>query len=219
VGAADAGIELEGDAHRLEAAAEVPGQLVAVEAVARAGKSGAEAAIFAFEGVDDAGEARFREQSGVEPALRGAAGVHALDHRAVLCGHQPRGLGGGDAEDVHGLLGGKAKGGGSAGGSGKNADRGARVPALANMLRAHAEADTWADLVARDGGGEEVPAGDGGPQLGDREHGRKRHGAHVQHTSAMDVVELEALHERAVGERCVRGRKAPAGAPDGAGGR
>src|SRR6185369_8835452 len=54
--AADAGVELERDAHRLPGAAEAGGELGEVEAVARAGEGGAEAAVFAFEDVLDAGE-------------------------------------------------------------------------------------------------------------------------------------------------------------------
>ena len=86
-------------------AAEAGHELVEIEAVLRARERRAEAAVFAFEHVDDAGEALFGEQRAIEAALRRAAGMHALDHRAELRGHQPRGLRAGDAERVHRLFG------------------------------------------------------------------------------------------------------------------
>src|SRR4051812_45979537 len=99
--AADAGVELERDAHRLPCAPEAGGELREVEAVARAGEGGAEAAVFALEDVLDAGEAALGEERTVEAALRGAAGVHALNHGAVLRSHQARGLSPGDAQRMH----------------------------------------------------------------------------------------------------------------------
>src|SRR6266568_1491716 len=76
--AADAGIELQRDAQRLPGAAEARGQLGELEAIPRARKGGAEAAVLALEHVGDSGEAALSEQRAVEPALRGAARVHAL---------------------------------------------------------------------------------------------------------------------------------------------
>ena len=43
----------------------------------------------------------------------------------------------------------------------------------ADMLRAHAFADARADLVAGDGGAQEIAAAHAGPQLGDREQRRQ----------------------------------------------
>ena len=65
---------------------------------------GAEAAVGRLEHVDDPGEAAAGEQRPIEPALGRAAGMHALDHGAVLRRHQAGRLGAGDAERMHGLL-------------------------------------------------------------------------------------------------------------------
>ena len=101
-----------------------------------------------------------RQQRAVKSALRRAAGMHALDHGAVLRGHQAGRLRAGDAERVHGLLRRRGRGARAAPGrGGEHADGGAGMPALADMLRAHAEADARPDLVAGDGGGEEIAAG------------------------------------------------------------
>src|SRR5688572_9214421 len=82
--ASDARIELERDAHRLPLRAEPGGELREIEAVGGAREGGAEAAVLALEDVLDAGEAALGEERTVETALRRAAGVHALHHRAVL---------------------------------------------------------------------------------------------------------------------------------------
>ena len=99
-----------------------------------------------------------REQRPVEPALRRAPGMHALDHGAVLRGHQAGRLRAGDAERVHGLLGVEAERARRAGGGREHADGRARVPALADVLLAHAHADARTDLVAGDRGGQELAA-------------------------------------------------------------
>ena len=102
--AADAGIEFERDAHGLEALAEPGAQLREIEAVLRARKRRAEAAIRRLEHVDDAGKTLARQQRGIKPALRRAAGMHALDHGAILRRHQAGRLRAGDAERVHGRV-------------------------------------------------------------------------------------------------------------------
>ena len=102
--AADAGIELQGDAHGLPDLAEILGQSFELEAVVGAREGGAEATVFALQHIQDAGEAAFGQQRAVEARLRGAAGVHAFDHGAVLRGHQAGGLGAGDAQRVHGFI-------------------------------------------------------------------------------------------------------------------
>ena len=84
--------------------------------------------------------------------------MHALDHGAVLRRHQPGRLRAGNAERVHGLLGGKPQGRGRARRRGKHPDGRAGVPALPDMLRTHAFADARADLVAGDGGAQEIAA-------------------------------------------------------------
>ena len=123
--------------------------------------------------------------------------MHALDHGAVLRRHQPGGLGAGDAERMHGLRRRyRPKPRRGAGRRREHAHRRAGMPALADMLLAHAHADARADLVAGDRGGEKVAAAQAGVALRDRDQGRQRHRADVQHALAMHVVELEALHLR-----------------------
>ena len=85
--------------------------------------------------------------------------MHALDHRAVLRGHQAGGLRAGDAERVHGLFGVEPEAARGAGSRGEHAERRAGMPALPDVLRAHAQPDARADLVAGDRGGQEFPAG------------------------------------------------------------
>ena len=146
----------------------------------------------------------FAKQRAVKPALRRAAGMHALDHGAVLRRHQAGRLGAGDAERVHGFLGIECQPARRAGGGRENPDRGAGMPALADMLLAHAQADARPDLVTGDGGGEEIAAGQLRVALGDRNQRRQRHRADMQHGLAVHVVELEALHLRAVEQRRMR---------------
>ena len=81
------------------------------------------------------------------------------------------------------------------------------------MLLAHALAYARADLVAGDSGGEKFPTGQV-VALGDRDQRGQGDCAHVQRTFAVDVVELEALHRGAVGERGMRGGEAQPRAPD-----
>jgi hypothetical protein len=211
--AADAGIELESDAHRLEALAQARAELCEIEAVLRARERRAEAAIGRLEHVDDAGEAVPGEQRAVEPALRRAAGMHALDHGAVLRRHQARRLGARDPERVHGLIDRELQASRGAGGGGIDPERRAGVPALADMLLAHAPSDPRPDLVAGHGGGEKFLAAESGMTLRHRDQRRQRDCADMQHALAVDVVELEALHLRAVGERRVGRGEAQLGAP------
>ena len=139
--------------------------------------------------------------------------MHALDHRAVLRRHQARGLRAGDAERVHGLVGVELQSARGARGGGEHAERGARMPALRDVLGAHADADARSDLVARDRRGQEFLAAHAGSHFGDRDQRRQHHRADVQHALAVHVVELEALHLRAVDERRVRRRQFLSGAP------
>ena len=78
------------------------------------------------------------------------------------------------------------------------------MPSLADMLRAHAKADARPDLVACGGRGEEFATAQVAPQLGDRQQRRQHHCADMQDARAMQIVELEALHLGAIGERGVR---------------
>ena len=124
--------------------------------------------------------------------------MHALHHGAVLRRHQAGRLGAGDAECVHGLVGIERKAPRRAGGGGENPDCGAGMPALADMLLAHAQADARADLVAGDGGSEEIAAGQLRVALGNRDQRRQCHRTDMQHGFAVHVVELESLHLGAV---------------------
>src|SRR5438309_140476 len=78
------------------------------------------------------------------------------------------------------------------------------MPTLADVFVPHAQPDARPDLVARGCGGEELAAAEIAPQLRHGEKCGEHHGADVQHTGAVHVVELEALHLRAVRERGVR---------------
>ncbi len=101
---ADAGIEFERDAHRLETLAKTGGEFGPVEAILRAREGRAEPAIRALEDISDAGEATLGEEGAVETALRRATGMHALDHSAVLRRHQTGRLRAGDAERMDHLV-------------------------------------------------------------------------------------------------------------------
>ena len=193
---------------------------VEIEAVLRARERRAKTAIGRLEHIDDAGEAVAREQRAVKPALRRASRMHALDHGAVLRRHQAGRLGACDAERMHRLLGGKSQAARGAGGRRVNAHGRAGMPALADMLLPHAPSDARADFVARDRGGEEVASAKVGMALRDRDQRRQRDGAHMQHALAVNVVELEPLHLRAVDQRRMRRRETKRRAPDrrGAGG-
>ena len=130
--------------------------------------------------------------------------MHALDHRAVLRGHQPRGLRAGDAERVDGLVDVEPEPARGARRGGKDAERRARMPALRDVLGSHAQADARSDLVAGDGGRQELLAAHAGLHLRDRDQRGQHDRADVQHARAVHVVELEALDLRAVDERGVR---------------
>src|SRR5712672_2557306 len=102
---------------------------------------------------------------------------------------------------MHGLLRVKLEPARRTGGSGEHAERRARVPALADMLLAHAAADAGTDLIARDRCGEKIAPAHRRMTLSDRDQRRQHDRAAVEHAVAMHVVELEALHLRAVNER------------------
>src|SRR2546430_10297512 len=67
----------------------------------------------------------------------------------------------------------------------ENAQCRARVPALPEMLRAHAQAHPRADLVARDRRGDELLAAEVAAQLGEREERRQDDGRSEEHTSEL----------------------------------
>ena len=87
------------------------------------------------------------------------------------------------------------------------------MPALADVLLAHADADARADLVAGDGRRQQLRAGHVVLLLGHGKQRRERDGADVQHALSMHVVELEGMHLRAVDQRRIRGRQPQAGPP------
>jgi len=88
------------------------------------------------------------------------------------------------------------------------------MPALPDMLLAHAQADARADLVAGDGGGKKVASADRRLALQDGEDRRQRDRADVKDADPVHVVELEALHQRAVDQHGMRRRQPLGGAPD-----
>ena len=136
------------------------------------------------------------ERRGGDPGEGRPAGVQRLGLRAVgeeL--HQPRGLAAGDAERVGGLLGVEpAQAGGRRGGGEDAADRG-RVEAAQVHRAGVGEADPRGDLIAADGGGDQLPAAGAG-RLADRQHGRGDDGAGVDQRHLVGVVEVERVHHR-----------------------
>ncbi len=206
--AADARVELERNLHRFEAGAESGRQRLQVEAVAGTGERGAEASIGALEHILDARESFSREQRAIEPALARPARMHPLDHRAKLRRHQTGRLRSRDAEGMNGLVRRESQRTRRAGRRSEGTDRRTRVPPLRDVLRSHAHADPRPDLVAGNGRGENIAAGQSRPDLRDGQKGRKRHRTHVQHADPMHIVKLESLDERAVDERRM-GRREP----------
>src|SRR5215510_10858739 len=75
------------------------------------------------------------------------------------------------------------------------------MPALPDVLGPHAQAHARADLVAGHRRGEEIAAAHAALELHHGHERRERNGAHVQHAGAVHIVELESLHQRAVGQR------------------
>ena len=217
--AADAGIEFQRDAHASPTAGRARDDSSSrLKRSVRAREGGAEPAIGRFEHVDDAGEAGFREQRAVEPALRRAAGMHALDHGAELRRHQARGLGAGNAERVHGLLGARA-------------ERRARrrpPPKTRRRSRRNASPGRYAAgpctcrRAARSRSRRPPRRRKSRPLRPGRSSAIAKSGGNVTAPTcstpcAVHVVELEALHQRAVDERRVRRRQPFRRAPDAAG--
>src|SRR5262249_15066430 len=168
------------------------------ETVLRAGKSGAKTAIGRLEHVGDSGEPPTGKKCRIKPALRRAPGMHALDHGAILRRHQPAGLGAGDAERMHSLFHvecQRARGGGC---RGKYAYTGPAVTDLAYMLRAHAQADARSHSISRQRRGDEILSGKLRMRFRYRDERRQCHGADMQDSLTVHVVEFKTLHLRAV---------------------
>ena len=88
---------------------------------------------------------------------------------------------------------------------GKDADSRAGVPALADMLRTHAQADARSDFIAGERRRDEILAGKLRTRFRRRDQRRQRHGADMQDALAVHVVEFEALHLGAIDQsRMVR---------------
>ena len=130
--------------------------------------------------------------------------MHALDHRAVLRGHQAGCLRAGNAERVNGLRRREPQPPRRAGGGRIDADRRTRMPALADMLLPHAQSDPRTDLVAGHRGGQEFPSVQHGMTLRHCDQCGQRHRADMQHAPAVNVIELEALHLGAIDQRGMR---------------
>src|SRR5258708_2927156 len=90
------------------------------------------------------------------------------------------------------------------------------MPALADVLGSNAKADARAGLVAGSRRRQEIAAAEIAPRLGNGDQRRQHHRADVQHAGAVNVVQLEALHLRAVCQRGVRCRETLARSPHGA---
>src|SRR5580704_13248652 len=88
------------------------------------------------------------------------------------------------------------------------------MSALPDMLLAHAKPDARPDLVAGDGGGQDIAAGELCMTFRDRDQCRQRHSADMEHGGAVDVIKLETLHLRAVEERRMRRGEFSIAAPD-----
>ena len=200
---ADAGIELQRNLHGLEPVAQAIGKRGEVEAIRGARKGRAEAAIFALKHILNPGVALLCEKRAVITRLRRAAGMHTLNHRPILRGHEARRLGAANADGVDGLSDIEPQGARRARRRRENAERRAGVPALADMFLPHADADAGADLVTGNCRSEEFLARDGRILLEYGQNAGQGHGAHMQNAHAMHIVELEALHQRAIDEDCV----------------
>src|SRR5438552_12256831 len=88
------------------------------------------------------------------------------------------------------------------------------MPALADVLRSHAEPDARTDLIAGHRGCDDVTARELRVSLSNGDQRRQRYRADMQDAFAVHVVEFEALHLRAVDQSRVRRREPPIGAPD-----
>ena len=210
---ADAGVELQRDAHGLPHFTETGGEFLQVELVGRLRHRRAEAAVRVLQHVDDPGEAAFGKQRPVEAGLRGAACMHALDHRTELRRHQARSLGAGNAQRVYCFVDIEFQAARSTCSGGEHAQRSARMPAGGDVRRAHAQANARADFITGDGGGEEFLAAHARFDFGDRDQRGQYDCAHMQHAGAMHVVEFKALHLRAVDQRGMRCGEFFVGAP------
>src|SRR6185369_4036198 len=206
--------ELQRNPHRLPVAAKPGAERVEIEPISGARERGAEATVRRLENIADAGEPGLCQQRAIEPALRRAAGMHALDHGAVLRGHQAGGLCSCDAKRMHGLLRVKLEAARGTGGSREHAKGRARVPALADMLLAHAAPDTRTDLIAGDRRREKIAPAHWRMTFGDCDQRRQHDRAAMEHAVAVHVVELEALHLRAVDQRRIGRGQRLRSAPD-----
>jgi hypothetical protein len=92
-------VRLDHDDRCLPPLTQLVGQQRRVRFVAFA-ENAEESTVFTLEHPLDAGVVGGRQTGGIEPVAGGEPVVHALAHRFVLCGHQPRRLGAGQAEGI-----------------------------------------------------------------------------------------------------------------------
>ena len=85
-----------------------------------------------------------------------------------------------------------------AGRRGEHADRRTGVPTLHDVLLTHAHADARTHLITRDRGGEEIAPRHAWFEFGEREQRWQGHRTNMQHALPVYIIELEALHKRAV---------------------
>ena len=141
--------------------------------------------------------------------------MHALDHGAILRGHEACSLRAADAQSIHGLTHIKTHRARRAGCRREDTKRRTRMPALANMLLPHADADTRTDFIARHSGCQKLLAGDGRIFFKHSKNARQSDSAHMQNADAMHVIELKTLHQRTVDQDGMRRRQFFLCAPDG----
>ena len=196
------GVRLHHDHRGLPALAELRGQLRGVGVVALA-EHAEEPAVLAFEDPLDAGVAAGGQTCGVEAVAGGEAVVHPLAHRLVLRSHQSGRLSAREAERVFQPSGGQtAELAGCHCGT-VGAEHRSRVPAAIEHLGAvQRVSDPRAHLEAGDGRQQEVGAAGGRRpnRRGGEQRGNEQR-ATVQRSQGVEVVEFEALDERAVEHR------------------
>ena len=129
--------------------------------------------------------------------------LHALHHRLELGCHQTARLRDSDTQSILEPSGGQpVQRAGGCGGR-RRAEDHARVPTARKHLTAvQCQPNTRADLVAEDGGEQELRASGSGSLTGHGHHGRKHKRVGVQGCGRKVVVEFEALDEAAVEHGC-----------------
>ena len=77
------------------------------------------------------------------------------------------------------------------------------MPALGDMLLAHAHADPGTNFIAREGGCQKLGASHSRTGVGDGDQGRQGDGPDMKHTLAVNVIEFESLNHGSIDKRRV----------------